>query len=136
MPASGLIQSSNMESVALRTTAALTTSYVALDPVNCEGANTIIVDFALTKGSSTGFRFKVEKSNDATTYYQECEQSQSGGVTSYVLNEREYAASGSANISIEIPVTSRWIKLSVKALTSGTGTDMLITFSKANIQEK
>jgi len=122
-----------MESVALRTTAALTTSYVALAPVNCEGANVIIIDFALTKGDATGFRFKIEKSNDAATYYQESVASQSGGVTSHVLNEREYAASANANISVEIPVTSRWIKISVKALTSGESSDLLITFSKAAI---
>lgn len=124
----------NMVVAEIRAAAALTTSYVAATVIDFQGANTLILEFNFTKGGSTGFRFKIETSNDGTNYYQEQEMSQAGGVTSYLDNEREVAVSdATAMKKVEIPICAKYVKVSAKALTSGTSTSLTITAGKLYI---
>lgn len=119
----------------VRSAAALTTSYVAATTVNIQGVNEVVLDLIFTKGSSTGFRLKVETSlQDTPVWCQDQELTQSGGVSSYVDREIEFAVSAStAAKAIKIPLNSKWLRISAKALTSGTSTSLAITSGKANI---
>ena len=128
-----LIEYDNMVTETIREASALTTDYVASNLFDMQGANILCLELYFTKGSSTGFRIKIEKSNDLASYSQECESSQSGGVTSYTPNEREFLLSGNANLFVEIPMTCRSVKVSAKALTSGSGTSLKIVASRANV---
>ena len=124
------------ESEVIRASAVLTTSYVALTPINFDGYKTLILNCEFTTGSSIGFRIKIEKSEDDKTYVQEVEKTQAGGVSSYVFNEHEFlTAELTANPEIPItPIESKFVRVSVKALTDATNTLLKITAIKSCLE--
>lgn len=110
----------------------LTTSYVQMGSViNIQGANTVSFVINYTKGSSTAFRLKFEFSNDGVYWGQEPEKSQSGGETTYTANERVFPVSADATFADAIPVYHAWMRVSAKAITSGTGTSLLLQIGKS-----
>lgn len=128
-----LVSQHNIAYQAIRASAALTTDYVSSEGILIEGCNQVQLAVSFTLGSSEGALIKVETSWDGTTYYQE------SGITldwanAYILTKnvvRKLSTSG--NYVISLPVSGRWIRISAKALTTGTGTAMAILLSKANI---
>jgi len=120
-------------SAVIRDSAVLTTSYVALPSFDFKGYNKLILFCEFTKGSSTGFRVKIEKSDDDKVFVQEVEKTQAGGASSYVFNEHEFLTSAStANPEIPIsPIEADFIKVSVKAMTDATNTLLKITVVKS-----
>lgn len=129
-----LVRMNNMETEVIRPASALTTDFEPATPLNMEGANTLILEFDFTKGNSTGFAIKIETSNNGTDYYVEQELSQNGGITTYRDNERWFPVSVSeVKKKVEIPLTCRWVKIWAKALTSGTGTSLKISASRAHV---
>ncbi len=121
----------------IRASAVLTTSYVALTPIAFDGYKTLILNCEFTKGNSTGFMVKIEKSDDDKVYVQEVEKTQAGGISSYALNEHEFlTASLTDNPEIPIsPIEANFVKVSVMA-TGGdaTGTLLKITAIKSSLE--
>jgi hypothetical protein len=121
----------------IRASAVLTTSYVALTPIDFDGYKTLILNCEFTKGSSTGFRIKIEKSDDDKVYVQEQEKTQAGGISSYSDNEHEKLVSGlTATPEIPIsPIEANFVRVSVMA-TGGdaTGTLLKITAIKSSLE--
>lgn len=130
-----LIQPKKVSGV-IRASAILTTDYVALTPIPFDGYKTLILNCEFTKGSSTGFRIKIEKSDDDKTYIREPEKTQAGGISNYVPNEHEVVTSDSTlNIEIPIsPIEANFIKVSVKALTDAASTLLKITAIKSCLE--
>lgn len=110
---------------AIRASTVLTGSYVAgtvigplglgtrTDPVDNNQLN-LYVSFTL--GSLTSAEFKVEFSDDGSTYYQQSSSSVSGGTSTDTVLEHTITATG--NYRIPISIADRYIKVSAK----GTGT--------------
>lgn len=124
------------ENEVIRASAVLTTSYVALTPIAFDGYKTLILWCKFTKGNSTGYRIKIEKSDDGVTYFREPEKTQAGGFSSYATNEHERVVSD-ATENIEIPITpieAKYVKVSVLAITSEVGTLLEITAKKSCLE--
>jgi len=117
----------------VRTAAALTTSYVASDPINIQGANQLQLLAAFTKGSSDGCRLKIEYSEDQSNWYQESMISEfpAGNDVIHSLVTRRIKDSGSYVLSI--PVSASFFRVSAQAITSGSGTSLSIAAVVANI---
>jgi len=123
-------------SAVIRESAVLTTSYVALPSFDFKGYKTLILNCEFTKGSSAGFRIKIEKSDNDQDFVQEVEKTQAGGVSSYVFNEHEFLTSA-ATADPEIPITpleADFIRVSVKAMTDATNTLLKITAVKSCVE--
>jgi len=102
---------------AVRSAAILTNSYVAGTTLsNTHRYNQLLVLVDFTKGSLTSLEVKVEFSADDTTYYQETVATFSAGTSTGVVNE--YAITATGKYRLAIPISDRFIKVSVK----GTGT--------------
>ena len=116
----------------IRSSAILTNSYVAgtelspsgrgivIDPVE---NNQVILYIGFTIGSLTSAELKVEFSDDGTTYYQETASAISSGTSVDTPLVHSFTASG--NYRIAIPISDRYIKVSVKG--TGTVTNSLMT---------
>ena len=100
----------------IRTAAILTTSYVAGTVLDVSKYSQVSLLVKFTIGSLTSAQIKVELSSDGTTYFQETFQSISGATSTDSIGEHSISATG--NYIINIPVLSRYMKVSVK----GTGT--------------
>ena len=126
----------NWAYVNVRTSAVLTTSYVAgtviglnndvlgtVSPndINCNHFNQLILECNLTKESLTSVEVKIEYSEDNSVWYQETNKAVLGGATTLTPGEYTIVCSGldaAANFLIEIPIKYRYIRVSSK----GTGT--------------
>lgn len=101
----------------LRASAVLTDSYVVSSVREIRACNQLLLYVSFTIGSLTSAELKVEFSSDNTNWYQETSQvSAGGGIFTQNPAVRKFTASG--NKRIPIPVTDRYIRVSVK----GTGT--------------
>lgn len=117
----------------IRAAAVLTNSYVAADVLGAEAQSTsgggrltqphlynqLLIYVSFTKASTTSLEWKVEFSPDNTTFYQEAAEVISGGTaTNRELEHTVVSANQSAaaqTYRFAIPVTDRYIKVSVKA---------------------
>lgn len=111
----------------VRSSAVLTTSYVAGTVLNYQNANpalrnqmNLIVDFTI--GSLTSGEVKVEYSHDGVTYYQETFESISGGTSTLSLGEYKMTSTGKYVIAIPI----KWSHIKVSAKGTGTVTNSLM----------
>lgn len=118
----------NYLATVIRTTAALTNSYVACTVLdNCKEYDQLMLNCKYTKNSSTSVEIKVEYSTDAgTTYFQDTNASVSSGTTTLSLNEFTYTGA-TGNFQIRLPISARMIKVSAKNTGTVTDTDLLIT---------
>ena len=127
-----LISQSNIQTTVVRATAVLTTSYIASDALNIQGANQLQLLVSFTKGSSDGCRIKMEFSEDESVWYQE------SVANLLATNDAEHAAltrkvNDSANLLISVPISASFLRVSSQAITSGTGTSLSILATIANI---
>ena len=127
-----LISQSNIEATVIRAAAALTTSYVASNTINVQGANQLQLLVSFTKGSSDGCRLKIEFSEDRSVWYQE------SVVDFLVTNDAEHAPltrkiNDTANLIMSVPISASFLKVSSQAITSGTSTSLSILGTIANI---
>lgn len=124
----------------VRSAAALTTSYVAGTVINIQNKNQVSLAIEYTKGSSTDARIQIEFCYDDSssgTYYQETFLDALAGtaasnVFSDPLRKHEYVISESGNYALPVRGHAKWIKVSAKASTSGTGTSMTIYLADGN----
>jgi len=107
----------------LRTSAVLTTDYVAAtilgndrDSARVAEYNQLAIYFYYTKGSLTSAQVKVESSIDGTNYVTETNVAISGATIT--MNKGEYTTTEDGNFKITMPMSAKFIKVSVK----GTGT--------------
>lgn len=110
--------------VPVRTSAVLTTSYVAgsvigldvckPDIVRTSNQLNVLVDFTI--GSLTSAEIKLEFSDDGINFYQETFSSISAGTDTVTLGEHKIAATGKYSINVEFK--SSYVRISAK----GTGT--------------
>lgn len=115
------MNSQDYQTKEIRSSAILTTSYVAgevLGPSNISPivANQMNLLVGATIGNLTSIEIKIEYSNDGSTYYQETFESISGGVST--LSAGVYSITASGNYTISVPIKYPYIKVSAK----GTGT--------------
>lgn len=127
-----LISQSNIQTITVRAAATLTTSYVASDALNIQGANQLQMLAAFTKGSSDGCRLKIEFSEDESVWYQE------SVADILATNDVEHAPltrkiNDSANLIVSVPISASFLRISSQAITSGTGTSLSILATIANI---
>lgn len=121
------------DKVSVRSSAILTTSYVAgtvLGPAhNLDAHNQVNLLINFTIGSLTSLEIKIEFSNDgdvtSPTYGQETFQVISGGTSTETLGIHQYTASGTYVLSI--PVKWRYMKISAKGTGTVTGSLLDIT---------
>ena len=66
-----LVSQANLRSFVVRDAAPLTTSFIASDAFNVQGANQLQLLVSFSKGDSTGCHLKIEFSEDKNTWYQE-----------------------------------------------------------------
>ena len=119
----------NQEIKDVRTTAVLTGSYVAGTVVELfpERYDQCILYLEFTKSSSTSLEFKLEFSDDGTTYYQESAEAISAGTaTNRELEHTVVSANQAAaaqGYRIALPLTDRFLKVSFKVTGTVTTTD-------------
>jgi len=128
-----LVSQSNIRLITVREAAALTTSYVASDSFNVEGANQLELLVSFTKGGSGGCRLKMEFSQDGTNWYQESMVSEFPSVNDVKHTPIARKIGSSANLAISIPISASFFRVSAQAITSGTGTSLSIMATIANI---
>jgi hypothetical protein len=127
-----LVSQSNIRLLNVREAAALTTSYVASDSFNIQGANQLQLQVSFTEGDSDGCMLKIEFSEDKTNWYQESEYTvyETGEVRHKPVVRKILSSS---NIVISVPVSASFFRVSTAAIVSGTGTSLSITATIANI---
>lgn len=128
-----LVSQSNIKLVSVRQAAALTTSYVASNAINIQGANQLQLLVSFTKGESDGCMLKIEYSEDKTDWYQESMVSEFPSVNDVKHTPITRKIEDSANLIISVPISSSFLRVSAKAITSGTGTSLSILATIANI---
>ena len=126
-----LVENDNQRPDAIREAAILTQAYVASDIFNLQGANQLQLKVAFTLGSSSGAQIKVEFSDDKTNWFQESKYSVSG--SDWVHTAQTRRRNASASLVINIPVISKWYRVSSLAVTDETGTSLAITGMVGNI---
>ena len=127
-----LISQSNIKTIVVRAAAVLTTSYVASDALNIQGANQLQLLVSFTKGGSDGCRLKIEFSEDQSVWYQE------SVADLLATNDAEHAPlvrkiNDSANLIVSVPISASFLRVSGQAITSGTDTSLSILATIANI---
>ena len=128
-----LVSQSNIKLVSVRQAAALTTSYVASNAINIQGANQLQLLVSFTKGESDGCMLKIEYSEDKTDWYQESMVSEFPSVNDVKHTPITRKIEDSANLIISVPISSSFLRVSAKVITSGTGTSLSILATIANI---
>lgn len=132
-----LVSQGNIVSTTLRSAAVVTGSYVASSSWLIAGANHIELLVTMTKSSVTSFEFKVEFSDDDSTWYQETATSTSSGTVTHSLAEHTFAASGLAATSYAVitlnNLSHKFMRVSTKGTGTVTNTSVAITGVKSNI---
>ena len=115
----------------IRAAAILTTSYVATAARLIDEYNQLNLLVSFTVGSSSGVNIKIQFSDDKTTWFEE----NSTELTSGVLTHTDYIHrfTGTGNKVISVPITARWYRVSVQAITDATSTSLSITEVKGRI---
>ena len=123
-----LVSQSNLRSINVRESSALTTSYVSSDSFNVQGANQLQLLVSFTKGSSEGCRLKVEFSEDGENWYQESAvaMSDTGDTRDAIHRSAFRKVESSSNIVVSIPLSASFFRISAAAITVGTGTSLSI----------
>ena len=104
----------------------VTNSYVAGPAIDTWNYNQLIIYWGTTLGSLTSHQLKVEFSADNVTWYQETFESVSGATATSSAGEHSNTLSTTGSLRLGIPITDRYIRISVK----GTGT---VTSSLASV---
>ena len=129
-----LVSQSNIKLITVREgSLALTTSYVASDSFNIQGANQLQLLVSFTKGDSDGCRLKIEFSEDKTNWYQESMVSEFPSVNDVKHTPITRKIEDSASFIISIPISASSLRVSAQAITSGTGTSLSIIATIASI---
>lgn len=100
----------------IRSSAILTTSYVASEAKKIDGASQVNLLVQLRRGSLTSIEITPEFSPDNSTWFRETSEAVSGGTISEFLTERSFTGDG--NYSVPIPTNSQYFRVQAK----GTGT--------------
>ena len=119
--------------ITVREAASLTTSYVASDGFNIQGANQLQLLVSFIKGESDGCRLKIEFSEDGSTWYQESMVSEFPAVNDVRHKPITRKIEDSANLMLSIPISASFFRISNQAITSGTNTSLSILATIANI---
>jgi hypothetical protein len=107
----------NFLPVSVRASAVLTDAYVAGTVIdNAQEYNQLAILAKWTKGSLTSLEIKVEFSLDGTDYF--CPQNGTVSTTTTSLVPNNWTTTTEGNLYIEVPISTRYIKISSK----GTGT--------------
>lgn len=112
-----MLPGTNYISKSVRSSAVLTTSYVAgtvLENIHDYNQLVLLVDFTI--GSLTSVQVKVEFSFDGTNFFQDSNAAVSGGTSTITSNE--YTKTTTGGFVIKLPILYRYARVSVK----GTGT--------------
>ncbi len=128
-----LISQSNIRMTTVRESAPLTTSYVASDSFNIQGANQLQLLMSFIKGESDGCRLKIEFSEDESTWYQESMVSEFPAVNDVKHTPITRKVENSANLVLSLPISASFFRISVQAITSDTDTSLSIIATIANI---
>jgi len=121
----------DVRSSTIRSAAILTTGYVASSPIRIDDRNQLNLLVSFTVGSSTGSKIIAEvRYEDSDTWFQTqvASVSAAGLVT---LTPAEYTKTITDDYVIDIPVSYYEVRVSAKALGSGTGTSMSIVLSES-----
>lgn len=103
----------------LRSTSALTTSYVDTDTVKLAPYSNITLLFELTKGGLTSFEYKVLQSYDGYNWFTEAAEAVTSTViTDYIIYYQRTFSGSSEKYFKTISFYANYVKLQVK----GTGT--------------
>ena len=111
----------------------MTTSFVASEVMNIQGANQVQLLVSFTKGDSDGCRLKIEYSEDQTAWYQESMVNEfplSNDVIHTVITRKIEEA---GNYVLSIPVSSSYIRVGAQAINSGNNTSLSVKVAAANI---
>lgn len=115
----------NIGSVALRASAATTTSYVASDHAEVSAYERLSLEFALTWADSTSTEWYVEWSSDASNWYRSTNSAASTGTNTVTLNSQTLVLGASSKwVHGPFDVADRYIRVLVKK-TGGVGADAL-----------
>lgn len=111
----------------LRSSAVLTTSYVAANVIQVQNKNQAHIQVNFTIGAATDGRIKIEFSEDNSDFYQEtyldiAAGSAAGAVWSTPIYLHEYILPATGKYNIPVPINCQYIKISAKATTSAVGT--------------
>jgi hypothetical protein len=107
----------NYLTVPIRTALIPTDTYVACTVIdNADAYNQLDALVTWVKGGATSCEVKVEFSVDGTNYFREANATVTAGSTALVVNEYTFTTAG--NYRIQVPISARFVKVSVK----GTGT--------------
>lgn len=110
---------------AVRSALILTNSFVAGTTISeVSDMNQLILDVEFTIGSLTSGEVKVEFSEDNSTFIQQVTLSVSSGTITASLGEFTVTAAG--NYRLEIPIMTRFIKVSAKGTGTVTASSMTI----------
>jgi hypothetical protein len=136
MLGAGFEKNINMVSQLIRVSTPLTLSMVSCSHVNIEGANKLGLYFSFTKGYSSGLVTRIEESLDNVNFYRELEQYQTGtGTTLYSVNDRTIKIATTAitkwKWEKDLTNNARWVRISVRALTSSTNAAVKIVAVKS-----
>ena len=114
----------------LRSSAILTTSYVASSSFVTGSANQVVAYVNFFRGSLTSGEVAVDFSDDDATWHQETSQAVSGGTATNYLMEHTFAGSGA--FRLPIPLTDRFIRIRAKGTGTTTGSWMKIDVVDSN----
>lgn len=105
--------------VSLRSSAILSTSYVATDITQFRGYKSLCLMFELEQGSLTSFQYKVWMSNDGVTWFLEATESIAVGIITDAEMYYTYTFTGDINYFKIIPFNASYLKLEVKGTGAG-----------------
>jgi len=111
----------------------LTTSYVESQTFNIMGASQVQLLMKFVKGSSNGLNYIIEFSIDQIEFYQECILLPLQITPFVVCEPMTREITGEYNLVINVPVSTSYIRVKVKALESTVGTSLKITATATNI---
>ena len=106
----------------VRTSAVLTTEYVAGNVVTHAGFTKLYLDCVFTIGSSTGFGFKIETSMDGVTYQLEHSTIRGATLSVWTPSYNEVQLETSTNPRLVVETIADYVKVSFIALTSAIDT--------------
>lgn len=131
--ATSLITQNNLISKSIRCSTVLTTSFVASEIMNIQGANQVQLLVSFEKGNSSGCRLKIEYSENGSIWYQESaiDEFPSINDVKHTLITRKIDDSG--NYIISVPVSASYLMVSAQAITSGDNTLLSIIATAASI---
>ena len=97
----------------------------ATTPIDCTGFNQISWFIFLERGNGTSLTFKVEVSNDNSTYFVLQAAAVSSGVATLTPIVYTKATSASKNIVVDMPVNYKYVKLTT--ITGGSTDKITVT---------